>query len=263
MITVKEEWLTDDKTKRAIAAGGYEVVAMWLALKRYCAEHLTDGFIPDEDIDTLPGAPPKPRKALEALLNCGRVQRDGKRSPGLVLKVEHGWEMHKYLEHANSREQEEQRRAKAKARKERFQERRSERVLDDQPSEPKNGVPDAVPPPSGTSPPAHGRAHAPSPAQPNPRSSASEEANDSKVPCPPDLTLSEGQIANLRMTMNLDDSQIRTLTLKFVNKFIDAKNDRRPLQVWNRCLSTSVIQDANNPKTRPPRGDGSTTIEIR
>lgn len=156
MITVKEEWLTDDKTKRAIKAGGYEVVALWLALKRYCAEHLTDGFIPDEDLESLPGAPPKPRNVIVALVECGRIQRDGTRGAGLVNKVELGWELHKYTEHANTREQEERRRAKAKERKERFQERRSETV------------PVTVPKPNGTGSPAGGRAHAPSPAQPSP-----------------------------------------------------------------------------------------------
>jgi hypothetical protein len=160
MITIKEEFLTDDKTQRAIKAGGYEALAMWLAMKRYAAEHLSDGFIPNEDIETLPGAPPKPRKALDALLRCGRVQPDGSRGAGLVDQVEHGWMLHDYLEHANSREQEERRRAKARTRKERFQERRSERV----PEHGVNGAPNA----SRTEPPAGGRAHAPSPAQPSP-----------------------------------------------------------------------------------------------
>lgn len=157
MITVKEEWLTDDKTKRAIKAGGYEVVALWLALKRYCAEHLTDGFIPDEDLDSLPGAPPKPRNVIVALVECGRIQRDGTRGAGLVNKVELGWELHKYTEHANTREQEERRRAKARERKERYQERRSETVPGDVPKE------------NGTGSPVRGRAHAPSPPLPSPQ----------------------------------------------------------------------------------------------
>lgn len=176
MITVKEEFLTDDKTQRAIKAGGYEVLALWLAMKRYCAEHLTDGFVPDEDIDALPGAPPKPRRLLPALVECGRRQKDGSRGPGLVNQLEHGWELHKYLEHANSRTQEERRREKAKQRKERWQERRS----DDDENAVRNGVLTPFGTASGTESPVRGRAHVPSPPLPSP-----EEREDPPTPSEP------------------------------------------------------------------------------
>lgn len=182
MITVKEEWLTDDKTKRAIKAGGYEVVAMWLALKRYCAEHLTDGFIPDEDIDTLPGAPPKARGALQCLVECGRIQRNGGRGSGLVNKVDLGWELHKYTEHANTREQEERRRAKAKERKERYEERRSDSVPVRVPDSVIDSVLNDVLTDDGTGSPARGRARAPSPAQPSPQRKEDPPAPKPKDP---------------------------------------------------------------------------------
>lgn len=117
MITVKEEFLTDAKTQRAIKVGGYEVLALWLAMKRYCAERLTDGFIPDEDIDALPGAPRKVRKALAALVNCGQLERDGSRKAGLVDEVPGGWQLHDYLDHACSREEIELKRERARIKK--------------------------------------------------------------------------------------------------------------------------------------------------
>jgi hypothetical protein len=161
LITVKEEFLGDDKTKRAIKAAGYDVLAMWLALKRYVAEHLTDGFIPDEDIDHLPDAPPKPRKALKALVECGRVGRNGVRGSGLVDQVEHGWMLHNYLKHANSREQEEQRRNQAATRKERWKERRSGTQAERVPERRSQSVPID----DGTGSPARARPH-PTPPQP-------------------------------------------------------------------------------------------------
>jgi hypothetical protein len=249
MITVKEEWLTDDKTKRAIAAGGYEVVAMWLALKRYCAEHLTDGFIPDEDIDSLPGAPPKPRKALEALVSCGRKQRDGTRSPGFVVEVEHGWQMHKYLEHANSREQEEQRRAKARTRKERFQERRSERVPEEQPngvpSEPENGVPS----PSGTSPPARGRAHAPSPAQPSPedqQQSASD--SDLETPIPMNFELHPSAVASLSKSLGFSEAVILEAAREFVGYWTIGGGMGQKRDHWQRRCRDDIRRKKDSGK---------------
>lgn len=117
MITIKEEFLTCDKLRRAIKLGGYEVVLMWLAMKGYAAQHPTDGFVPDEDIDELPGAPKNPRKSLKALVECGRLERDGGRGAGLVDPENHGWQLHDYLDHARSAAEEEERKRKAREKK--------------------------------------------------------------------------------------------------------------------------------------------------
>jgi hypothetical protein len=53
MITVKEEFLRSDKVRRAVKSVGPAAVLVWLALKAYASEHLTDGFIPDEDVDAV------------------------------------------------------------------------------------------------------------------------------------------------------------------------------------------------------------------
>ncbi|HEY3234311.1 MAG TPA: hypothetical protein VGJ84_06325, partial [Polyangiaceae bacterium] len=124
MIEIKEEFLTCDKLKRAIKMAGYEALAMWLALKGYAAKHPNDGFIPDEDIDALDGAPRNPHKALKALLECGRRERDGSRGAGLVDQAELGWQLHDYLDHAASKEEETERRRKARERKQRWRQER-------------------------------------------------------------------------------------------------------------------------------------------
>lgn len=123
MITIKEEFLTDAKTLRAIKLGGYEVLALWLAMKVHAATHLTDGFVSEFDIESLPGAPKRVRKALAALVDCGRQNRDGSRGAGLVDKVDGGWQLHDYLDHAKSRDEVELQREKARKRKQAERER--------------------------------------------------------------------------------------------------------------------------------------------
>lgn len=128
MITVKEEFVGCTKITRAIVAAGWEALGMWMALKRYAAENPdTDGFIPDEEIDRLPGSPPKPRKILQALLDCGKVGRGGVRGAGLVDAVDHGWELHDYEDHALTVEVE-LKREKARERKRKWRAEKEEEL---------------------------------------------------------------------------------------------------------------------------------------
>jgi hypothetical protein len=117
VITIKEEFLTDAKTKRAIRLGGSVAIHMWLAMKAYAAAKLTDGFVPDVLIDDLPGAPKNPRKALRALVECRAPKHDGTMGSGLVDEAPNGWQLHDYLDHANSAQEELQRREKERTRK--------------------------------------------------------------------------------------------------------------------------------------------------
>lgn len=94
MIIIKEEFVGGEKWRRALKLGGGEAIIMWLALARYAAEHpVNDGFIPDEDIEILAGAPRHPRRALRALVDCGCRGPDGVRGAGLVGSVESGWRL--------------------------------------------------------------------------------------------------------------------------------------------------------------------------
>ena len=120
MITIKDEFLTCTKLKRAIRAGGYEVLATWLAMKAY-ADRRGDGFIADEMFNDLPGQPSSSRKCLRVLIECGDVSRgtDGglSRGHGLVDEVPGGFELHDYGDHAASREEVEERKRKARVKK--------------------------------------------------------------------------------------------------------------------------------------------------
>lgn len=125
MILVKEEFVGGEKWRRASKLGGSDAIVLWLAMKCYCSQHPdTEGFVPGEEIEALAGAPRGARrKALQSLIDCGRLLPDGARGPGLVETVEGGWRLHDYLEHSASPEAEALRRAKARLRKQDYRDR--------------------------------------------------------------------------------------------------------------------------------------------
>jgi hypothetical protein len=141
-----DKFLGHHKTIRALRAGA-EALQMWLALRNYVAHNETDGEIPDEDIDDLPGAPAEPRKWLKVLVECGKPQPGGTRLAGLVDPCPCGWKMHNYEKHGLTRQQIEHARKKAKERKDRYrdrqdgtgEERRSESVPDGDGTEDEQG----------------------------------------------------------------------------------------------------------------------------
>src|SRR5688572_5974240 len=63
---------------------------LWLCGLAYCQEGLTDGFIPDEAIDSL--GVPKNARRLAAHLERARLWE----------KVDGGWQVHDYLKHNRS-----------------------------------------------------------------------------------------------------------------------------------------------------------------
>lgn len=128
MITVKEEFLRCDKTRRALQLGGAEAVLVWLALKGYCSENLTDGFIPYEDVDALVDNlvdSTKRESALAALVDCGRMRPDGSRGPGLLERGEFGWQLHDYLDHCDPADIQAARRRRATQRQQRWRRNRN------------------------------------------------------------------------------------------------------------------------------------------
>ena len=131
MIIFKEEFLAHPKTRKAIRLAGSDALAMWIALKGFCSANMTDGFVPDDEIPSLPCSPKRHGRALKALLECGSVGRDGTLGSGLVDRVNNGWQLHDYLDHANSSTHEGDRREKARQRKRRSREKMSHHVTRD------------------------------------------------------------------------------------------------------------------------------------
>jgi hypothetical protein len=129
VITIKEEFLGSDKTRRAIQLGGSDAVLMWLALKTFCATNLTDGFVSSEDVDLLPVAPKNRRRAMSALVECGRLNADGTRGHGLLDVVPNGFQLHDYLDHAQSRVEELHRKDLARKRQKDHRDKKRQRDM--------------------------------------------------------------------------------------------------------------------------------------
>src|SRR5262249_41779591 len=88
--------------------GGSEAVHLWLGLRAYCGQQLTDGFVPDDMLDEVRGPrdPKRRKRALDALKKVGLLDpADG----GVVL--------HNFLRWSASREEVIDRREKARDRK--------------------------------------------------------------------------------------------------------------------------------------------------
>lgn len=107
--------LEHPKFLRAAKLGGSEAIHMWLGLRAYCGQMLTDGAIPSDMIDEVKG-PKHPVKRSSALSTLVEV--------GLVDRTDKGLQLHDYLDWSASREQVLSRRDAANKRK------RRERVMD-------------------------------------------------------------------------------------------------------------------------------------
>jgi len=87
--------LDHPKFIRAIKLGGSEALHLWLALRVYCAKHLTDGSVPRDMLAEVRGPQnqAKRERALDALLTVGLLEEDG----------ESGYRLHDFLQWSKSR----------------------------------------------------------------------------------------------------------------------------------------------------------------
>ncbi len=76
------------------------------------------------------------------------------------------------------------------------------------------------------------------------------ESPSELIDCPSDLTLTEGQRAQLRMNLGANDYQIKTLELRF--RMASEGAARRPLSAWRKCMGKAVASEWSNGKRRPP-----------
>jgi hypothetical protein len=83
-----------------------------------------------------------------------------------------------------------------------------------------------------------------------PAAAAAAPAADSKIPCPPDLRLTDAQIGTLRTAL-IPEYAITAVTTAFVAKATADESDKRTLVGWRKALAAAVSGDWNNPSRRP------------
>jgi len=74
-----------------------------------------------------------------------------------------------------------------------------------------------------------------------------------KIPCPADLQLTEGQQSVLEMNSGVPAWAIKTMTTDFVCGALADETERRPLEVWRKCLAKAVAGNWQNPAKRPAK----------
>jgi len=286
LITVKEEFLGNTKTQLAVKLGGWEAIALWLALKGYVSAGNTGGFIPTEAVEHLPGIPKKWQKAMAGLIGCGKLREDGTRGAGLVHGVALGYVLHDYEDHGTPVEVENERRQKARDRKRRW--RNGPGGTEAASSHAQSGTEDGTVPGTerdkqagqdGTGerdgprsspvdtraqadahPYAGGRTRAPSPAQPSPTAAAAAAAaaqSSGPIPCPPDLELLPGQRGSFE-TSGIPGWAVDAVTIKFRAKAAGDPSDKRAIEAWRKSLAAAIAGDWNNPRTRPQKPEPDT-----
>ena len=107
-IELDDQILNHDKFIMAGKAIGGDAIWLWLGLRAYCSQRLSDGFIPNAMLDEVRG--PKDGKRRAACLKVLKEDR-------LVEDRDDGVFLHDYLEHSASRDQVETWKRKARERK--------------------------------------------------------------------------------------------------------------------------------------------------
>jgi len=95
-LELDDQILNHPKFIRAVKLGGSDTVHMWLGIRAYCGQNLTDGFVPSDMLDEVRG--PAGSKKRDAAL---KVLRD----VGLLEPADGGIQMHDFLQWSRSKSQ--------------------------------------------------------------------------------------------------------------------------------------------------------------
>ena len=257
--------LEHPKFIRAVKLAGSEAIHLWLGIRAYCGQNLTNGFVPDDMLDEVRGPSDQKRrsKALEALKTVRSLDQ-----------AEGGIQMQNYLKWSSSRDDVLRRREAARERKQRSRgpsagshavtdaERTSESRRDGRRTDVGVRSPSQTPARADPLP-------LPSPPDPDPTTTTGSQARQddrasgtrpvaavviaAKTSCPKDLVLTDDQRSMLEVTPGIPGWAIDELTAKFVGKALGDPDDLRPLATWRKCLSAAVCGDWGNARTRPKK----------
>lgn len=241
--------LDHPKFIRAARTGGSEAIHLWLGLRAWCAQSLSDGFVPGDMVDEVRGPKRGREKALATLVQVG-----------LVKEVEGGWQLHDYLEWSDSREEVLAARRKAADRQKAARELRAGRTRElatgplqrdlprdshsDSRCESRVTKPVVTPTPRART--ETDTETTPPPLPPNPHGG---DGSGGKVRCPRDLELAHGQVAQAEL-QGISAEVVAALTAKFRGSWCDRDGELRTLDQWRSGLNTMVHREGRDETLR-------------
>lgn len=234
-----DKLLAHPKFLRAAERGGSEAIHLWLGLRQFVAQNLTDGFIPTDMVKHVHGPIARKRAAaLDVLVEVGLVE---KRSDGLAL--------HDFLQWSKSRAKILAERERNKLRQERFRESRTVSNA---------GVTPLVtlPSPLLSSPlhstPGESSAHAPEVSEP-------PDPDEPRLTiCPLDLTekaKSLGILAEFVDRYRVEPEQIREVIREFVSYWTIGGGAGRKQANWPKKLREHLRRTCEKPGGLKPIGE--------
>jgi hypothetical protein len=236
---------------------------LYFSVACWCCDEVNDGRLGLHVPSGMPKAPP-PKKlpdVIKELVNSGlwKPLPDGA-----------GYEINDFLKYNMSRAQWEAKKAAGKKGGKLSGESRRNRKRFEEEAPPE--APASPPAEAGASGPASAPATAPtehenendqrSKNNPPPKdlSGSAPEAprvvvasEDLKVPCPANLTLTEGQASALEIGQGMNAYQVQVLSGRYCSNFSADPRDLRTLTTWRKCMSQWISGQFTDPKRRPPR----------
>lgn len=242
-IELDDHILRHPKFLRAISQGGSAVIHMWLGLRAYCSQNLTDGHIPTDMIGFVDG--PTDSRSRKRAIDCLADNN-------LLHRVDTGLLLHDYLDHASSREQV---LAWREANRNRKRKNRGVSRCDN------SGTPCGTPtetPPVTTGVTTSG-IQTPSPSLITDTNTDTQDTGGrggNFVHCPPDLNLSKDQAGILETSMLVPGWAIVQMRAELVGRWV-THQDRKTLEQWRSYLfaSMSNIWKSNKRPKKPVSAD--------
>lgn len=254
-LELDDQIMNHPKFIRARRLGASEAIDMWLGIRAYVGQNLSDGFVPTDMLEEVRGPTGKKRvAALEVLTKVGLVHAvtDGQIDPDACarcaqrigeLKVsESGIQMHDYLQWSRSksqviadRERARERQAKSRGKSQRDNGGSSGRVT----------MASTTTTTSATS--------SATTTTPKPPELSSSDP-DAKVPCPVPLPLDDQDFAGLQLDVGIPRNVAEANLRAWAADERAAKSNPRPVGAWVKCglkaLRGKWSDGANRPGMR-------------
>lgn len=239
-LELDDQILNHDKFIRARKLGGSEAIDLWLGIRAYCGQRLSDGFVPSDMLSEVRG-PLNEKKRAAALKVLVDVR--------LLDPCDGGFQMHDYLDWSRSKSQVLADRARARERQAQSRTKSHGKSRRDTQRDEHSNAPD----PSGSVTKASSSASTSSSATtPKPPQSPPPDP-DARVPCPVPLPLDDdafAQLAELRIDRPVAEAFLR----QWAGDQKAAKSNPRPVGAWVICGLKAL---------RGQWSDGSKRAEIR